>query len=312
MELEKHFKHLRDFRVLGRCLYLLSDILILVLCGFLADCSDFSEIEDYGRDKIDFLRDELGLSLKNGIPSEDTIGRIFRHLEKGELEKSLRSCAQEVIGCFNKEHLCIDGKVLRGSGKDGKNSDSVHLVSVWLSAEKLSFTQEQVAAKSNGITAIPKLLDTINCEGATITIDAIACQNTITEKIIEKRADYLIALKANQGELFEQVKDWLINRKSSLPSFQEVNKDHNRGEIRNTYVCQNLELLEETHGWCGLKSIVMTESIRIVDDQKTTKNRFYISSLSEVDPQKYAKLVREHWGIENGLHWHLDVTFGED
>jgi predicted transposase YbfD/YdcC len=312
MELEKHFKGLRDFRVLGRCLYLLSDILVLVLCGFLADCSDFSEIEDYGKDKIDFMRDELGLPLKNGIPSEDTLDRVFRHLEKEELEKSLRSCAQEIISCVDKEHLCIDGKVLRGSIKHGKESESVHLVSVWLSSEKLSFSQVQVASKSNEITAIPELLENINCQGATITIDAIACQHEITEKIIKKKANYLIALKANQGDLFEQVKNWLISRKSSLSSFQEMDKDHNRGEIRNTYVCQDLQLLEETHSWCGLRTIVMTESTRIIEGQQTTTNRFYISSLSGIEPQEYAKLIRGHWGIENGLHWHLDVTFRED
>ena len=312
MELQKHFIGLKDFRVVGRCSHQLSDILILVLCGFLADCSDFSEIEDYGNDEIDFLRSDLGLNLEHGIPSEDTINRVFRHLDPQELEKSLRSCCQEIVKNVEGKHFCIDGKTLRGTIKNKGNSDQVQLVSVWLSAEKVQFSQVQIASKTNEIKAIPELLDTIDCEGSTITIDAIASQRSITEKIIEKKADYLIGLKSNQGSLFEQVSDWLRSRKTTLPSFIEIDKDHGRGEIRSTYVCEDLHFLEETYEWSGLRSIVMTECRRIVDGKETTSERFYISSLSGTKPEQYAKLVRDHWSIENNLHWHLDVTFRED
>lgn len=148
-----------------------------------------------------------------------------------------------------------------------------------MSSEKISFSQEQVADKSNEITAIPELLERIDIKGATITIDAIACQRAITDKIIEKEADYLIGLKSNQGYLFEQVRDWLVAHQTTLPAYTEYDKDHGRGEIRKTYVCQDLELLEETHGWSGLKSIIMTESTRIINGEEITSNRFYISSL---------------------------------
>jgi predicted transposase YbfD/YdcC len=238
MNLQKHFTDVEDFRVKGRCLYELTDILIIVLLGTLADCSDFPEIEDYAKDKEVFLREELGLILLSGIPSEDTLSRVVRFLKPTELEKSLRSACKEILETVEHKHIRIDGKEMRGTIPLGEKHATVQVVSAWLSEESISFGQVQVDKKSNEITAIPRLLEDLDCEGGIISIDAIACQKVIVEKIIEKKAHYLIALKENQGELFKQIADYFEKNKSYLPSYEQINKDHGRGEKRVVFAAK--------------------------------------------------------------------------
>jgi predicted transposase YbfD/YdcC len=312
MNLQKHFAVVRDFRVKGRCLHELSDILLIVLLGTLADCSDFLEMEDYARDKEVFLREELGLLLLCGIPSEDTLRRAVRYLAPAELEKSLRSACREMLESVAHNHIRIDGKEMRGTIPFGKKHATIQVVSAWLAEESISFGQVQVDKKSNEITAIPRLLDQLDCEGSIITIDAMGCQKAIVEKIVEKKADYVIALKENQGELFQQVKDYLKKNKPHLPCCQQLNKDHNRGEKRVVYVAKKGHYVDAADAWKNLNSFVLVESTRIVNNKETTCQRIYISSLTDEYPEKYARLIRGHWAIENGLHWHLDLTFGED
>lgn len=230
--LAHHFGELRDFRVEGRCLHRLSDILVLVLCGVLADCDDFAQIADYGTDNEHFLRQELGLRLLNGIPSEDTLWRVMRRLKPEALQECLQGCYRQIGMSLAGKHLCIDGKELRGTVPSGKKHALVQLVSVWVAQEGLSFGQLAVGNKSNEITAIPALLELVDCPSATITIDAIGCQKTIAEKIVGKQADYIIGLKQNQGALYEQVSQWLVKQKPALPYCQEWDKDHGRGERR--------------------------------------------------------------------------------
>ena len=189
MNLQKHFEEIADFRVKGRCLHRLCDILVLVLCGIIADCSDYEEIVDYGRDKEDFLRHELGLELAHGIPSEDTLWRVLRHLKPAELEKSMRYCCQELVGQLQGRHLCIDGKELRGTVPTGQKHADLQLVSLWLEEEKLCFGQVAVEEKSNEITAIPALLELVDCQGSIISLDAMGCQKDIVEKLVESQAD---------------------------------------------------------------------------------------------------------------------------
>ncbi len=224
MKLQTHFTEVKGFRVKGRCLHELSDVLIIVLLGILADCNDYDEIEDYAKDKEPFLREEIGLMLHNGIPSEDTLGRVIRFLNPQELEKSLRSACQEIFQSLPNKHIRIDGKEMRGTTPAGKKHATVQVVSAWLSEESISFGQVQVDKKSNEITAIPRLLDELDCQGGIISIDAIGCQKAIVEKIIEKDADYVIALKENQGELYEQINGYLEKNKPHLPSYQQINR----------------------------------------------------------------------------------------
>ena len=312
MELTKYFDTVTDFRVKGRCLHSLSDILGLILLGTIADCDDFTEIQDYGNDKIIFLQTELGFKFLNGIPSEDTLDRVMRHLEPTEIETSMRSCAGEILNNLSKKHICLDGKEHRGTIPEGSKHALIRTVSAWLVEEKLSFGQSQIESKTNEKTAIPTLLDILDIKDSIITIDAIGCQANIVEEIVDKKADYLIALKKNQGKLFEQVQDWMLSRKDQLPHYENINREHGRGEHRKTYICQELSFLDECQKWKGLNTLVMTESTRITKLKTTHSYRFYMSSLVDNNAQTYYKLSRDHWSIENQLHWQLDLTFKED
>ena len=173
------------------------------------------------------------------------------------------------------------------------------MVSAWLSEESISFGQVQVDKKSNEITAIPQLLEDLDCEGGIITIDAIACQKAIVEKIVEKKADYIIAVKANQGELFQQINEYVEKNKQHFPCYKQLNKERNRGEKRVVYVAKKPSYLDAADGWNSLNTLILVESTRIINDKETTNKRIYISSLTDVCPEKYAHLIRGHWGIEN-------------
>lgn len=312
MELTRHFETLTDFRVKGRCLHELVDILVLILIGTLCDCDDFVEIRDFGEDKVDFLRDTLGLKLVNGIPSEDTLERVMKYLNPKELELSIRACASEILSDLKGKQVCVDGKEHRGTIPLGEKHAIIRTVSVWLSEEQLCFGQSQIASKSSEKTAIPLLLEALDIQGSIITIDAIACQENIVKTIVTGKADYLIALKKNQGILFEQVHDWMISRQTQLPYFQAIGKEHGRIEQRRVFIYQDFEFLEACHCWEKLNTLIMVESTRITSQKTSIEHRFYISSVDDKDPETYYKLTRNHWSIENHLHWQLDLTFKED
>ena len=299
----------QDFRVQGRCYHQLGDILGLVLCGTLADCDDFSEMEDYGNDNIDFLKEELGFGFTNGIPSEDTLDRVLRHLASDQLENCFKSCLQDIA--LAGKHLRIDGKELCGTIPSGKKHALVQMVNVWVDEVGLSFGQCQVEAKSNEMAAIPKLLDAVDCQGSVITIDAIGAQHTIVEKIRDRQANYVIALKANQGALYEQVADFMEKQHQQLSVYKSINKEHGRGEERRVYVAQNIALVDEAEQWKDLRSLAMVERIRHTDKGVKRQVQYYISSL-ETTAEQMAHYVRGHWAIENKLHWQLDFTFRED
>lgn len=309
MQIPTYFATVQDFRVRGRCHHQLGDILGLILCGTLADCDDFSEMEDYGNDNIDFLREELGFEFTNGIPSEDTLDRVLRYLASQELETAFKACLQDISSAG--KHLRIDGKELRGTIPSGKKHALVQMVNVWVDEMSLSFGQYQVDAKSNEMVAIPKLLDTIDCQGSVVTIDAIGVQKAIVEKIRDKQADYVIALKANQGGLYEQVANFIAKQQGQLLVHRSINKDHHRGEERNVYVANNIALVDEAEQWKDLQSLAMVERIRYTTQGIKRHVQYYISSLHPTAEQM-AQYVRGHWAIENKLHWQLDFTFRED
>lgn len=311
MELAAHFSNIVDFRVQGRCLHRLSDILGLVLCGTLSDCDDFSEIADYGQDNLDVLRAELGLEFAHGIPSEDTLERVIRHLNSSQLAACFQSCLEELS--LQGRHLRLDGKELRGTVPAGKKHALVQMVNVWVDELSVSFGQVQVAEKSNEITAIPLLLNLVDCRGSVVSIDAMGCQQDIAGQIVSQQADYLIALKANQGSLYEQVADFMQKRKEVLPVCRSLDKAHGRGEQRRVYVAQDIALVDVAANWPGLRSLLLVERERITAQGKVqSQQQYYISSLTGASPETCSAYVRGHWGIENGLHWQLDFTFGED
>ena len=274
------------------------------------------QICDYGRARLVFLRTELGLELRNGIPSEDTLERILKHLLPRELEQSLRACAGVVTGYLAAKHVCIDGKEHRGTVPAGARHALIQTVSVWVAKAQLSFGQGQVGAKTNEKTAIPLLLDTLDVAGSVITIDAIACQQSLVTNLVTnlvaRGADYVIALKKNQKHLFEQVSERLLAQAPHLPAHTVRELGHGRGERRMVRISQDLTLLEACAPWAGLRTLVLVETARHTATGTTHTQRFYLSSLTDPGPATYARLVRQHWSIENQLHWQLDVTFRED
>lgn len=280
MEINKYFREVSDFRVMGRCLHQLGDILGLVLCGIIADCDDFMEIRDYGEDNIEELRQTFGFVLSQGIPSEDTLERVFRHLDKGELEQCFKSFVGDLS--LSNRHLIIDGKELRSTIPNGKKHALVRMVNVWVHDLGLSFGQKEVDKKSNEITAIPALLDLLDCQGSVVTIDAIGCQKKIVEKIRDKGADYVIGLKANQGSLYEEVRDFMVKRTKVFALDTTMDKGHGRGEIRKVYVSQSLDFIEECAHWRDLSTIIMVERTRLIGNKVEEQTQFYISSLSVI------------------------------
>ena len=309
-KLGDYFSGIADFRVKGRCLHELSDILGLILCGVLADCDNFIEVADFGEDNIDFLKAELGFNFPNGIPSEDTLERIFKHLSP----KALQDCYAGLLKDISLagRQLALDGKELRSATPRGKKHSKVQMVNVWVEELGLSFGQQQVEEKSNEITAIPQLLDMLECKGAVVSIDAIGCQKEIVEQIREKGADYVIALKKNQKELYEQVTSEMDRQKSSLNPFISRDLGHGRAEERKVYILENLEFVDERHMWKDLSSVALVERKVIREGKEQQGQYLYISSLQGCGERQMCEYIRKQWGIENGLHWQLDVTFRED
>jgi predicted transposase YbfD/YdcC len=305
-----YFNTVSDFRVTGRCLHSLSDMLGLILCGVLADCDDYTEIVDYGLDKKDFLCQELGFVFANGIPSADTLERLMRYVKMSNLEICFKRCFEALS--LSGKLINLDGKSLRGTIPAGKKQAKVQIVNAWCEEYKLSFGQFQIEEKSNEIIAIPALLEQMDCFGSIITIDAMGCQRAITLKITEKGADYVISLKGNQGTLLTAVTSYMLQQKPLLISAKSHDKGHNRGEIRKVYVAPCPPHLIEAEAFSSLKTLIMVERTRIIKGVTTLEIQYYISSIAELTPEMAMIYVRGHWGIENGLHWQLDFTFKED
>lgn len=309
-ESEGFFWEVTDFREEGRCLHELSDIILLVLCGLLADCDTFEEIYDYACDKETVLR--RFLALPAGIPSSYTLQRVFRHLTPVELEAGLARWGQHIVQLLVGHQLVIDGKQLRGTRLPGQRQAPVPLVSVWAAEQRLCLAQIQVAHKRNELVAVPQVLDLVEVRGSVVSIDAMGCQRAVAATLVARGADYVLALKANQRALAEQVRDHFAPLLPRPPAFVSWEKDHGRAEERRVWVSRNLDLVEETAGWAGLSTLVCVQTKRWQQGREQQSTRYYLSSLTLASAAQLAGYVRGHWGIENHLHWHLDVTFAED
>lgn len=312
MKLTEIFEEVADFRVVNRTHHKLSDILVLSVCAILSGADDFEEIEEYGHQKESFL---LGfLELKNGIPSHDTINRVFRLLDKESFEKCLRKYSEEILEGIVERQINIDGKVLRATGKRGKKTAALCLVNAWVAEHCLSLGQVKVDKKSNEKTAIPEIIETIDIKNALVSIDAMGCDKKLANLIRENEGDYLLALKNNQKGLYEEVHDWMQSRKSTMACFEQTDYVGGRIEVRRTYVTQNLTYVDELADWRDSASIILIEGERKFKNgtqKDTCQSRFYISSATG-NAEYFAKAIRNHWGIENQLHWFLDVVFNED
>lgn len=308
----EHFEALKDPRQLIKVIYPLNEILLLVLCAVISGEDTWQDIAFYGEEKLDFLRTLL--PFKRGVPSHDTLGEVFSNLEP----KSFQSCFLSWVESVQqscREIVAIDGKTLRGSFEG--ESKAIHMVSAWACQQRMVLGQEKVEEKSNEITAIPKLLEILVLKGAIVTIDAMGCQQEIAQKILDKQADYVLALKGNHKLLHQDVTEFLIQqrqenfRRSRCDYYESTEKGHGRVEVRRCWSTDDVEWLRERHNWPGLQSIVLVESSRTVKANTTTEQRYYLSSLP-MNATEAAHAIRSHWQIENSLHWVLDVVFRDD
>lgn len=308
------FEPLEDPRQRGKVLYPLDEVLLLVLLGVIAGCESWVEIARYGEKKLALLR--RFRPFKDGTPSHDQLGDIFAVLDAEQFQTCFVAWVAGLTG-LDASLIAIDGKTLRRSYQEGGAKAPIHMVSAWSCGQSMVLGQVKVADKSNEITAIPKLLDMLTIRGAVVTIDAMGCQREIAAKIIEKEADYVLALKGNQGTLRDDVEEFFIEQKANKyadckPSRHEtLEKSHGRIETRTVTVISDIDWLVERHPWAGLAGIVMVESCREIAGKSERESRFYITSLS-TSAERIGAAIRGHWGVENGLHWVMDMVFRDD
>lgn len=316
--LEDQFGDMPEPRVEGRCEHRLVEIIIVAVCGVLCGANSWSEIEQYGRAKEPFLRQFL--NLEHGIPSHDTFGRVFSLLDAEAFQERFARWVEQVFVVTRGQVIAIDGKTARRSGDSTIGKDAIHLVSAWASQNGLLLGQRKVDDKSNEITAIPELLELLYVSGCIVTIDAMGCQTNMAQTIIDQQADYVLALKANQGLLYQDVVDWFdwahqSDFEGMAHSFhQTTNKGHGRIEIRRCWAIADplaFEHIRHYDGWAGLQSIVMVQRERRLAQHVQCETAFYISSLP-ADAKLLLDCTRAHWSVENTCHWTLDVIFRED
>lgn len=305
------FGSIKDPRSHINQLHDLNDILLIGIISVISGAETWKQMVEFAYSKEDFLRKYL--KLKNGIPSEDTINRVFSSIDSEQFENCFMQWVNSISAITKGQVIAIDGKTLRGAKSNGKKSP-VHMVSAWANENNLVLGQVRVNEKSNEITAIPELLDKLMIQGNIITIDAMGTQTDIAEKIIKNKADYILAVKENQKQLLEEIIDEFKFSKD-IEVDTHIDMGHGRIETRKCSVVSNFLFIEnENNKWTNLNQVVKIESIREFknSDKPTEKaTRYYISSL-ENNANQYQKNIRSHWGVENKLHWTLDVAFSED
>lgn len=310
---KKYFRRLKDPRVVGRSRHLLIDIVVIAICGVIGNCDDWPDIELFAKNRLAWFK--RFLALPEGIPSHDTLERVFARLDPPMFMQCCVEWLRTAADLLGVSHIAIDGKTLCGSASS--KLGPLHLVSAWATQAKLTLGEVAVDGKSNEITAIPKLLDLLDLKGALVTIDAIGCQKAIADKIVAGGGDYLLAVKGNQEHLLEDIQTTMNQAlDGNLPPHQVTtitspSKGHGRREQRTCTVVTNLENIRDRATWRGLKTVIMCCRERTVNGQQTLEAHYFISS-RRMAARKFAEALRGHWGIENGLHWHLDVSFDED
>ncbi len=309
-----HFKDLPDSRQAIKVLYPLSEVLLLTLIAVLCGADSWVEIAKFGEKRRDFLR--RFAPFENGTPSHDQLGDIFAVLDAEAFQTCFVDWASSLSGLAG-DVIAIDGKTLRRSYKQSGRKGAIHMISAFSAGQRFVLGQRKVADKSNEITAIPQLLELLTLKGAIVTIDAMGCQRDIARKIKDKEADYVLALKGNQGTLREDVELFFEEQKArnfkdvDLDRFETVEKSHGRIETRTCTAIDDIGWLRQRHDWAGLTSIVAIRSIREFDGKEERETRYFISSLP-ADAEKLANAIRSHWAVENSLHWVMDMVFRDD
>lgn len=316
--IETCFGDIYDPRVEGRCDYPLLEVITIAICAILAGAQSWTDMETFGKSKEAWLKQFL--KLENGIPSHDTFGDVFRLIDGDEFQRSFIRWVEGVFTVTKGEVVAIDGKTARRSHDKSIGKDSIHMVSAWASANGIVLGQQKVDDKSNEITAIPEFLELLSITGCIVTIDAMGCQKKIAQKIRDKQADYVLAVKDNQSNLHQDIQDWFayaeqVEFKDMHHDYhKQVSKGHGRLEIRECWVIADpiaFEYIRHYEGWADLNAIVCLKRERRIAEQVQRETAYYITSLKG-DALKILTATRCHWSIENSLHWVMDVTFRED
>jgi predicted transposase YbfD/YdcC len=318
-QLIEHFSELDDPRCPAKVEHRLIDILVIAVCAVIACADSWEDIALYGRSKLAWLRQFL--ALPNGIPSHDTFRRVFMLIDPDAFEVCFTAWVDALAIPAQRgqsEVVAIDGKTRRRSFDRSRDLAALHVVSAWASDQRLVLGQRRVDGKSNEITAIPELLNTLALENTLVTLDAMGCQKAIAQRILDRQADYLLVLKANQGSAYQTVRshfDAHCFQRGALgrPTFDAFDDSHGRLVRRRVFVCPEAASLEALSDWPGLRTVLAVESIRSVNGSSKVEAeiRYFLSSYPG-EAQVLAQAIRRHWSIENSLHWVLDVTFRED
>lgn len=316
--IDHHFGGIDDPRVEGRCAHHLVDIIVIALLAVLSGADGWDSLATYGQSKKAWL--DTFLDLPHGIPSHDTFRRVLSQLDASQLEACFQDWMRCLLDKLGTEVVAIDGKRLRGSYDREHHLKPLEMVSAWCTEHRLVLGQTPVNAKSNEITAIPVLLEQLDLAGTIVTIDAMGTQTAIARHIRAAQADYILALKGNQGKLHAKARAWFKtfeqqgNVSEVLVDYaQGVESGHHRIESRSCWVVNASDIFPDSvcQRWAGIKSVVVLRSQRQLWNRTTCETRFFISSL-DGDAETFMRLIRAHWEIENAVHWCLDVVFGED
>ena len=316
--LSEHFGSIEDPRVERTKLHPLLSIVTIALCAVISGAESWNEIEEFGEAMEDWFADFL--ELPNGIPSHDTFNRVFSAFDPRQFRECFLGWMRSVAGVLPAQVVALDGKALRGSHDKWADKGPIYMVSAWAAENRLILGQVKVDEKSNEITALPELLRCLAITGCIVTIDAMGCQREIAQQILDQSGDYVLALKGNQGTLHQDVEVSFAEAMASQfdgvvhDHAETAGKGHGRIEIRRTWVIDDAEVMEwinSHHQWPGLAAIGMVQSERRIGAERTEETRYYILS-QKLSAARFGETVRSHWGIENQLHWVLDVAFHED
>jgi len=316
LEIKKHFRGLKDPRRRHCRRHRLLDIVVIAICAVTGGADNWEEIAAFGRRHESWFRRYL--SLPNGIPAHDTFARVFSRLDPQVFQRCLRDWLLAFGNVLRCEHIAIDGKTLCGSARETKGIGPLHLVSAWASANHLILGQVAVEGKSNEITAIPRLLELLQTKGAVVTIDAMGCQKEIAAKIRARGCHYVLAVKDNQPNLLTDIQESLVRGDETDYAGMahdryesKTRNGHGREEKRSCDVLYDLSGIRNQEAWSGLRAIGMCYTERTIHGETTGEARYFIASQKK-SARYYATVCRKHWGIENNLHWQMDVSFGED
>lgn len=315
ISIKEHFSQLPDPRILLKTRHKLVDVVVITLCALIAGADDWVEIAAFGREKEEWFK--TFLQLPAGIPSHDTFGRVFSLIDPEEFGKCFIGWIRSMFPLADSDVIAIDGKTARRSHDRANGKSAIHMVSAWAVRNRLILGQVKTEDKSNEITAIPELLKVVDIKGCIVTTDAMGCQKEIARQIVDQGADYIFSLKGNQGNLHKEVELLFQDARKNgfkdlnLQTYTTVDGEHGRIETRHYTVTSHVDWYEEKSKWKKLTTFGMVESTREIGDKITQETRYFISSLS-CDAKRFAQAARGHWGVENDLHWSLDISFRED